>query len=213
MVELWEEKGYRYLGLKSQNLRDQASRLEKMEQEQNYTRNNSTLFETEENNNQADLRNNQNNSPQQQFENANSVISDFHQPVTTESGRVPSPMGLASTIVTDQNKIKPNLPDYVLFPSEIKNKTWGNISYASFCNIVNGVYDEIVYYRRNISNLPSSRAGKSFIEELTFWIKQFNADSDLNSVALKAFTVLPTLILQKPSATSKSEEHSAAIER
>ena len=35
----------------------------------------------------------------------------------------------------------------------------------------------------------------------------------MNSVALKAFMVLPTLILQKPSATSKSKEHSAAIER
>ena len=130
-----------------------------------------------------------------------------------KGARVPSPTGLASTIVTDQNKIKPNLPDYELFPSEIKNKTWGNIRHVSFCNIVNNVYDEIVYYRRNISNVPSSRAGKSFIEVLTFWIKQFNADSDLNSVALKVFMVLPTLILQKPSATSKSKEHSAAIER
>ena len=35
----------------------------------------------------------------------------------------------------------------------------------------------------------------------------------INSVALKAFMVLPTLILQKPSATSKSKEHSEAIER
>ena len=31
MKELWEEKGYGNLGLKSQNLRDQASRLEKNE--------------------------------------------------------------------------------------------------------------------------------------------------------------------------------------
>ena len=29
MKDLWEEKGYGYLELKSQNLRDQASRLEK----------------------------------------------------------------------------------------------------------------------------------------------------------------------------------------
>ncbi|EDO46763.1 predicted protein [Nematostella vectensis] len=36
---------------------------------------------------------------------------------------------------------------------------------------------------------------------------------DLNSIALKAFMILPSLILQKPSATSKSKEHSAAIER
>ena len=79
-MDLWEEKGYGHLGLKSQNLRDQASRLEKMEQEQNYTRNNSTLFESgnrleiesddieekaaEENTNQADLRNIQINSTQ-----------------------------------------------------------------------------------------------------------------------------------------------------
>ena len=35
----------------------------------------------------------------------------------------------------------------------------------------------------------------------------------MNSVALKSFMVLPTLILQKPSATFKSKEHSAAIER
>ena len=100
-----------------------------------------------------------------------------------------------------------------MFPSEIKNKTWDKISHANFCNIVNGVYDKIVHYRRNIFDVPSGRAGKSFIEELTFWIKQFNADFDLNSVALKAFMVLPTLILQKPSATSKSMEHSAAIEK
>ena len=78
---------------------------------------------------------------------------------------------------------------------------------------INGVYDEIVHFRRNIFNVLSGRTLKAFIEELTFWIKQFNSNSDLNSVALKAFMVLPTLILQKPSATSKSKEHCAAIER
>ena len=46
MADIWKDKGYGYLGLKSQNLRDQASRLEKMEREQNYTRNTSTLLES-----------------------------------------------------------------------------------------------------------------------------------------------------------------------
>ena len=31
MTELWIEKGYEHLGIKSQNQRDQASRLEKMD--------------------------------------------------------------------------------------------------------------------------------------------------------------------------------------
>ena len=100
-----------------------------------------------------------------------------------------------------------------MFRTEIKNKTWGNISHESFCDTINGVHYEIVHFRRNIFNVPSGRAGKAFIEELAFWIKQFNSNSDLNSVALKAFMVLPTLILQKPSTPSKSKEHSAVIER
>ena len=95
MADLWEDKGYRFLGLKSQNLQDQASRLEKMEQEQNYTQNTSTFFESgnrleielddieekapKENNIQADLRNIQNNSPQQQFENTISINSEIEQ--------------------------------------------------------------------------------------------------------------------------------------
>ena len=32
-----------------------------------------------------------------------------------------------------------------MFPTEIKNKTWGNISHESFCDTINGVYDEIVH--------------------------------------------------------------------
>ena len=81
-----------------------------------------------------------------------------------------------------------------------------NISHKSFCNTITGVYHEIVHFMRNIFNVPSGRAGKAFIEELTFWIKQFNSNSDLNSVALKAFMVLPALVLQKSSATSKSKD-------
>ena len=111
------------------------------------------------------------------------------------------------------SKISPNLPHFDVRPSEIKAKMWGNISHQRFCEERNDIYNEVVHFRRNIFNLPSGRAGKHFIEELTFWLKQFNSNSDLNSVALKAFMVLPSVILQKPSATSKSKEHSVAIER
>ena len=111
------------------------------------------------------------------------------------------------------SQIQPNLPDYNVFPSEIKEKMWWEISYQGFCNEINGIYDKIVHFRRNIFKIPSGKAGKNFIRELTFWMKQFNYNSDLNSIALKAFMVLPSLILQKPSATSKSKDHSAAIER
>ena len=128
---------------------------------------------------------------------------------------------LISTIVSAHldcgiktSKISPNLPQFDVHRSEITaNKLWRNISHQRFCEEINNIYNEVVHFRRNIFNLPSGGAGKHFIEELTFWLKQFNSNSDLNSVALKAFKVLPSVVLQKPSATSKSKEHSVATER
>ena len=74
---------------------------------------------------------------------------------------------------------------------------------------VNKIYEEIVHMRRNIFKIPSGKAGKEYIKELTFWLRQFNSPkSELNSIALKAFMSLPTLILQKPSPNSKAKEHS-----
>ena len=72
---------------------------------------------------------------------------------------------------------EPNLPEFDVLPSEIKEKMWGSISHRSFCDEINKIYDEIVHFRRNIFNLPSGRAGKNFIAELTFWWKQFNSNS------------------------------------
>ena len=89
---------------------------------------------------------------------------------------------------------------------------WGNTSYQSLSNDINNIYEENVHFRKNIFNIPSGRAGKMFIDELTVWLKQLNYNLELNSIALKAFMVLPSLILQKPSSMSKSKEHSAAIE-
>ena len=106
---------------------------------------------------------------------------------------------------------QPYLPAFDVLPSEIGANMWGDISRQSFCQDVNNIYNEIVHFRRNIFNIPPGSAGNSFIKELTFWLKQFNSNSDLNSIALKAFMVLPTLIFQKPSVHSKSKEHSTTI--
>lgn len=90
---------------------------------------------------------------------------------------------------------------------EIKN-------YAEFIKTINNIYNEIVHFRRNIFNVPTGKAGKMYIKELTYWLKHFNSsNSKLNSVSLKAFMVLPTLILQKPSPRSKTKEHAECMLR
>ena len=52
-----------------------------------------------------------------------------------------------------------------------------------------------------------------FITELTFWLRQFNNTSNLNSVSLKVFMVLPSLLLQKPSPRSKAKDHTECLTR
>ena len=94
---------------------------------------------------------------------------------------------------TGARYLAPNLPEFDVFPSEIKEKKWGFISQRSFCDEITKIYDEIVHFRRNIFNIPSGRAGKNFIGELTYWLKQFNCNSDLNSIAIKSLYGSSTL--------------------
>ena len=45
------------------------------------------------------------------------------------------------------------------------------------------------------------------------WLAKFNGDSDFKCIALKVFMILPIILLQKPSATSKAKDHSDALLR
>ena len=218
LKDVWEDVGYVNLGLSAQNLRDHAAAITDENPQISARGDSSTVLDETEEDGACLLSQTESFEPAEcegeNFLNVNVVEgSNLHISSDIVDQRAPQGQTATCTDQNTKNQIKPNLPDYDVLPSETKNKTWGSISYACFCNTVNDVYDEIVHYRRNIFNVLSGRAWKSFIEELTFWIKQFNSDSDLNSIALKAFMVLPTLILQKPSATSKSKEHSEAIER
>ena len=59
--------------------------------------------------------------------------------------------------------------------------------------------------------LPSGKQGKEFIKELSSWLNKFNNDSAYQSIALKAYMILPSLLLQKPSKKSKAKEDSLKL--
>ena len=210
--------------MSSQNLRNQAQRLEKIQDRKGEVVRNDIRLESTGNRTDRSESLLNNNSHDLEAE------ADWHmEEVTAKSNSVPTrPIAinsfvkeaLRSTTVSahldcgiETSKISRNLMQFDVCPSEIKAKMFGNISHQRFCEEINNIYNKVVHFRRNIFNLPSGRVGKHFIEELTFWLKLFNSNSDLNSVALKAFMVLPSVILQKPSATSKTKEHSVEIER
>ena len=78
---------------------------------------------------------------------------------------------------------------------------------------INLIYEEIVYWRKNLFLVPSGKHGKEFVKELTSWIQQFNDGSQNCQIALKFCMILPAILLKKPSRNSKAKEHTLRLEQ
>ena len=82
-----------------------------------------------------------------------------------------------------------------------------------FANELNNTYKKIIHWKRHLFILLSGAAGKNYIEEVAHLMKLWINDTPLREIALKAVHVIPALLLQKPSKSSKSKDHHAALER
>ena len=71
----------------------------------------------------------------------------------------------------------------------------------------------MVHWRRNIFDVPTGNAGTAFVLELSRLFRAYAEGSALESIALKAALTMCTLLLQKPSRTSKSKDHKYCVER
>jgi hypothetical protein len=59
--------------------------------------------------------------------------------------------------------------------------------------IINAIYDEIVFWRRNLFMLPSGAVGKKFVSETTKWIEYWNHDAvNFKDIALNVLMVMPS---------------------
>ena len=77
---------------------------------------------------------------------------------------------------------------------------WGDVSLREFVEELDEAYDEISRFRKNLFKLPSGESGKSFLKHYTFWLKKLNYNEKYyKDFVLKAFMVMPALIMQKPS--------------
>lgn len=106
------------------------------------------------------------------------------------------------------------LPDFAqLQRGDSENFSWGNLDGPCFVHVITAAYAEIVHWRRNIFLVPSGRAGKSFVSELTKLIAAYANASALEGIALKAAMVMQTLLLQKPFSSAKARDHAECLER
>ena len=74
-------------------------------------------------------------------------------------------------------------------------------------NKFNEMYNKVVHWRKSLFLLPSGSTGKRFIEKMTRLINNWKFRSEQDTIAMKALMVLPTLMFQKTSLTSKSKDN------
>ena len=115
-----------------------------------------------------------------------------------------------SNCLNNQQSIIPHLPNFkpaAITPSSEHNGVQTELFEKLICN----AYDEVIFWRKNLFMLPSGKASKQFIRELTFWIEQYNKNTHLHGISLKVFMLLPGLLMQKPSKQSKAKEHNIKL--
>ena len=94
--------------------------------------------------------------------------------------------------------------------NEKSNQTDADVSLERY---LTDIYNEIVYWKRNLFELPKGSAGKEFIKEMINLINQWNTKSPNRQYCLSAMMVMPTLILQRTSSKCKSSEIKEHVKR
>ncbi len=110
----------------------------------------------------------------------------------------------------DQSNFTQVLPDAQVID---EFAVWGLLSLSNISQVINAIYEEVVFWKRNLFMLPSGKVGKEYVEECSRLINEWVNDGPLRLVAIKALMIMPSLLLQKPSRTSKSKEHAEKLRK
>ena len=144
----------------------------------------------------------------------NNAHSSLRQPSTESSHQLyhhqcEQEEELDSNSTKENNKESP-LPPFQ--PASEPSFVWGEVDGECFIKLIDACYKEVVHWRRNYFMIPSGKAGKDFVTELTRLLRAFADGSTLECVALKAAMVMPPLLLQRTSKNSKSRDHTVLLE-
>ena len=90
---------------------------------------------------------------------------------------------------------------------------WAECDAETFAHSLSAAYTEVVKWKPNTFSIPFGNSGKKFVQELSRLFRAYAEGSALESVALKAITVMSILLLQRPARNSKTKDHSSCLER
>ena len=107
--------------------------------------------------------------------------------------------------------IQANIPEFVRAET-VPSTDYNNIDKVTFAKTINEIFEDTITWKKNLFLVPTGKAGKEYITLKAEWLNKFNTGSTHKYLALKTFFILPNLLLQKPSPTSKAKDHSKALE-
>ena len=84
---------------------------------------------------------------------------------------------------------------------------------STFKKELNNAYEKIVHWKKNLFMLPSGADWKRYVEEVIRLMKLWIQDTLLKLISLKAVYIMPALLYQKPSESSKIKDNLQALER
>ena len=94
-----------------------------------------------------------------------------------------------------------------------EDPVFGNLTLIEAKKEVDRVYSRIIHWKPNVFLTPSGHAGKAFLTVVKDLFDQFSCDGPLKPLAVKLILIAGPLLLQKPSASSKSKEHAECLTR
>ncbi|CAM1294773.1 Uncharacterised protein r2_g398 [Pycnogonum litorale] len=150
-----------------------------------------------------------NYSCQSNNENAKNVKEDIH------SESIPNVGDEGMCAKTGSSEVRMlngnNLPQY----EEMSKSSfvWGEVSNDAFENNLDQAYITVMHWRKNTFCLPTGKEGNRFIDELTRLFTAYAEATSIERIALKAIVVFQALMLQKPSAKSKTRDHIKCLSR
>ena len=84
---------------------------------------------------------------------------------------------------------------------------WGDIDGKTFAEIVELIYEKVVYLKKNLFLLPTRKSDKLYIDEGMKLLNSWVEGTALRNITFKAIIIIPNLLFQKPSKNSKAKDN------
>ena len=90
---------------------------------------------------------------------------------------------------------------------------WGDRPGDEILSLLEAIYAEVVHWRGNVFTVPLGASGKRFVVETTRLADAFADGGALDSIAILAMMVMPSLLLQAPCPSSSHQDRVKCLDR